>query len=185
MADPLTWTVVGSTVVVEGIKFLYGQMTEVMKRLAAKRDKPAEPATLPEPVALPTVFAQEGETRQANLVTAEQLEDEMFQLHGDLAAYAEGLRKPKEGDPLVLEQLEALRKVMEAVYANHITFKGEKLPTSEGPNVNAELKNKEVKGYVAGVRIKKMNAGNVSAKLDIDKVEAGGTAIGVEIDELG
>ncbi len=186
MADPLTWTVVGSTVVVEGIKFLYGQMTEVMKRLAAKKEKPAEPATSPEPVALPTVFAQEGETRQANLATAEKLEEEMYQLHSDLAAYAAGLRKPTVGDPIVLEQLEALRKVMEAVYANHITFKGEKLPTSfDGPTVNADLRIKEVKGYVAGIRIKKMNSGNASAKLDIDKVETGATAIGVEIDELG
>ena len=65
MADPLTWTVVGSTVVVEGIKFLYGQMTEVMKRLAAKKEKPAEVAAPFAPVALPAPFAQEGETRQA------------------------------------------------------------------------------------------------------------------------
>ena len=185
MADPLTWTVVGSTVVVEGIKFLYGQMTEVMKRLAAKKEKPAEPASPPEPVVLPTAFAQEGETRQANLVTAESLEEEMFQLHGNLGAYAGGLKKPTEGDPLVIAQLEALRKVMEAIYANHITFKGEKLPASGGPTVSADIKIKEVKGYAAGVRVKKMNSGNASAKLDIDKIEAGGTAVGVEIDELG
>jgi len=183
MADPFTAAAIGGVVLTEGIKFLYKQAGEVLKRWRERRDTggvPAESATLrpPEGLLEGTVEPVEPKDDQA-----ERLEQELRETRRLLADYAEGIETPKPGDHLVVEQADALRRLLEAAYGQRITFKGEQRPPS-GPLVTGEIDVKEVAGDAAAVRAKVISSGEVRGTAKADRVEQGGKLTGVEADRI-
>jgi len=184
MADPFTAAAIGGVVLTEGIKFLYNQAGEVLKRWRERRDTGgahAEPATLRPPEGLLEGTVQPVEPKDDQ---AERLEQELRETRRLLADYAEGIAVPKPGDPLVAEQADALRRLLEAVYGQRITFRGEQRPPS-GPLVTGEIDVKQVAGDAAAVRAKVISSGEVRGSAKAERVEEGGKLTGVDIDRIG
>jgi len=184
MTDPLSAAALGGVVLTEGIKFLYRQAGEVLKRWRERRERdsaPAERATLrpPEGLLEGTVEPAEPQDDQADL-----LEQELRETRRQLADYAEGIEVPKPGDRLVAEQADALRRLLEAVYGQRITFRGEhRLPS--GPLLTGEIDVKQVAGDVAAIRAKVIRSGEVRGIAKADRVEQGGKLSAVDIDHIG
>jgi hypothetical protein len=88
------------------------------------------------------------------------------------------------GDRRLLELVDGLRRVLEAVYGQRLTFKGEARPPS-GPVVVGEAKAGEVSGYVAGLRARRILGGEVVGRAEAGDVGPGGQVIGAEVDTIG
>ena len=115
---------------------------------------------------------------------ADLLEQELRETRRLLADYAEGIEVPEPGDHLVAEQADALRRLLEAVYGQRITFKGEhRLPS--GPLVTGEIDVKQVAGDAAAVRAKVISSGEVRGTAKAERVEEGAKLSGVEADHIG
>jgi len=184
MADPFSAAALGGVVLTEGIKFLYRQAGEVLKRWRERRDTGgahAELATLQPPERLLEGTVQPVEPRDDQ---AERLEQELREARRLLADYAEGIETPKPGDHLVAEQADALRRLLEAVYGQRITFKGEQRPPS-GPLITGEIDVKQVDGDAAALRAKVISSGEVRGTSRAERVERGGKLSGIETDHIG
>jgi hypothetical protein len=184
MSDPFSAAAVGGVALAEGIKFLYGQAGEVLKRWRERRDAggpTAGRATLHPPAGLLEGTVEPVEPRDEY---ADRLAEELRQARQLLADYADGIEIPQPGNHLLLEQVSALRQLLEAVYGQRITFKGEQRPPS-GPLVIGHIDVDEVIGDAAAVRARVINRGEIRASAKSRVVEAGGKLTGIEIDEIG
>jgi hypothetical protein len=189
MADPLTLAAVGAVALTEGIKFLYAQAGEALKRWqerkAAKAAAAESGVSEPVEVELPS-DAFEGQLKEPRLDLASvgRLEGELRALRAAVADYAQGIDKVDPNDKPLLEAVDGLRRAMEAVYGQRIAFKGQPGPPS-GVEVLGEAKVDEVLGYVAGRRAKRIIAGSATGRIQAKTVGPGGEAVGVEVDTIG
>jgi hypothetical protein len=187
MADPVTLAAVSAVALTEGIKFLYGQAGEALKRWQEqKKAKIAAAATpQPVPVTLPaTAFEGQLKNPQLHLEAVERLEPDLRDLRAAVLSYVEGIDDVNPRDEQLLLKIHALRQAMEAVYGQRIAFIGEPGSPS-GAEVIGEAKVGEVLGYVAGLRAKRIVAGSVSSRLEADKVGPEGQAVGLDVDTIG
>jgi hypothetical protein len=189
MADPLTLAAVGAAVLTEGIKFLYGQAGEALKRWrerkAAKVTVTPGETTEPVEVELPArAFDGRLENPRLDLEAVARLEGDLRALRAAVADYAQGIDEVDPGDRPLLETVDGLRQAMEAVYGQQITFKGEQRPPS-GAMVVGEAKVDEVLGYVAGLRAKRIVGGSATGRLEAKRVGADAEAVGLDVDTIG
>jgi hypothetical protein len=189
MADPLTLAAVGAVALTEGIKFLYGQAGEALKRWrerkAAKAAAGEPAAAVPVSVQLPAgAFEGELQEPQLHLEAVARLEQELRDLRAAVADYAQGIDEVDPNDKRLLETVDGLRRAMEAVYGQRIVFKGEPGPSS-GTVVVGEAKVKEALGYVAGLRARRIIGGSVTGRVEADTVGAGAQVVGVEAETIG
>lgn len=184
MADPFSAAALGGVVLTEGIKFLYRQAGEVLKRWRERREADGtnvEDARLRPPEGLLEGTVEQVEPQDDH---ADRLEEELRQARRLLADYAEGIEIPKPGDHLVAEQADALRRLLEAVYGQRITFRGEQRPPS-GPLVAGEIDVKQVAGEATAVRAKVISSGEARGSAKAERVEEGGKLSAVDIDRIG
>ena len=189
MAEPITLAVVGTIALTEGIKFLYNQAGELLKHWRARRDDAANPAAQsekiqPTDVRLPLAFEGQLVEPKIHLEALEQLADDLRDTRKELSDYADGIEPVDNKNETLLAKTDALRRLLEAVYQQRITFKGEKRPSS-GPLVEGHIDVKQVAGYASAVRAKKIASGTVIADAKAERVEPGGQFIGVDVDSVG
>lgn len=188
MSDPLTLAAVGAVALTEGIKFLYGQAGEALKRWRERKAAKAAGATPevagPVQVELPAA-AFEGRLTEPrlHLEVVERLERDLRDLRAAVADYAQGIDQVDPADRALLEQVDGLRRAMEAVYGQRLMFKGEQRPPSEA-GVVGEAKVEEVLGYVAGLRAKRIIGGSVTGRVEAGTVGPAGEAVGLEVDTV-
>jgi hypothetical protein len=186
MTDPFTLAAVGAVVIAGGIKFLYGQAGEALKRWgerkAARKDAGAEPVDAQLP---PDAFEGQLEQPQLHFEVVEQLEQELRDLRAAVAEYAQGVDAVDVDDPGLLQTVNALRRAMEAVYGQHITFKGEPGAVSGAPLAVGKAQVEVVRGSVAGLRAGRIIKGKAIGELKAKIVEPGAEASGLKVDELG
>jgi hypothetical protein len=183
LADPLTLGALGAVALTEGIKFLYGQAGEVLKRWHERRDKAAATtqARLQAPGGLLDGAVEPADPRDD---VSERLEEELRETRRLLADYAEGIETPRPDDRLLLEQTDALRRLLEAVYGQRITFKGESRPSS-GPLVTGDIDVDDVAGDAAAVRARVIESGDVRGSAKAKRVEPVGKLSGVDVERIG
>lgn len=184
MTDPFSAAALGGVALTEGIKFLYKQAGEVLARWRQRRDKGdtnVQDATLSPPDGLLNGTVEPVGPRDEY---AERLEEGLREARKSLADYADGIEVPQPGDHLVTEQADALRRLLESVYGQRITFKGEQRPPS-GPLVTGDIDVERVVGDAAAVRAKTISSGEITGSAKAKVVEAGGKLSGVEIDQIG
>jgi hypothetical protein len=184
VTDPFSAGTLGGVVLTEGIKFLYQQAGEVLKRWRERRESggaETERALLRPPKGLlqGTVQAVGPRDDQANA-----LEEELRKMRRLLGDYAEGIEALSPGDQLVAQQTDALRRLLEAAYGQRITFRGEQRPPS-GPLVTGEINVKQVAGNAAAIRAKSISSGEARGRAEAERVEQGGKLTGVDIDQIG
>jgi hypothetical protein len=186
MVDPLSATALGAVVLTEGIKFLYNQAGELLKRYRERKESAAAASAAPEPLLHVPPDIVEGSVSPAapDYAVLEKLEQSLLESRRPLADYAEGLATPRPEDRLLVDQVDALRQLLETVYGQRITFKGEARPAS-GPLVRARGEVERVQGYAAVVHARSLKSGEVDAVGKAQTVERGATFAVVDIDTIG
>jgi hypothetical protein len=177
--EPMSLALVGTTVLTEGIKFLFTQAGEVITRW---RDKNAAPLPVPDGAPL------QGTLQPTMIDTAvmERMANEIIGLRAALAPYCDVVAPiPVDvHNQDLLDVAEGLRRALEAVLGQRIRFRDEGSESS-GPLVEGELNVTDVLGYVAGVRARSIAGGTVRGVVKAETVEPGGQAVGVEVDQIG
>lgn len=186
MSEPLTLEFVSGVVLTEGVKFLYNQAAEILKlwRERRKSDLAIKDKTIPITVAPPAIFEGELAPLEIHLDKLEPLENHLLQLRGRLANYADELEPIDSNNQQLLEAVDALRQVMEAVYQQRLTFKGEQRSPS-GPVVIGTIDVESVAGTAAAVEAKSISSGRVVGMSKARDVEETGTVYGVKADKIG
>lgn len=182
MTDPLTLSFLSASALTEGIKFLYAQATELLKRRYERSNKAAEEEAL-QPGAPPL----EGwlEPLRADVIVLAELKPDLRELRRLLADYVDGISPTDPGDSALLERMDALRRILEAIYGQNITFRGEQRPVS-GPVVEGVINVRAVAGHAAAVRANAITGSStVRGEAYADEVQTGGEIIGVDIDRIG
>jgi hypothetical protein len=184
MTDPLSAATLGAVVLTEGIKFLYDQAGEVLKRWRETRDPgKATPgsATLRPPEGLLAGAVAPAEPRDD---VADSFRRELSEARKALTDYADGIEVARPGDQHVASQVDALRRLLEAVYGQRLTFRGEDRLQS-GPLVTGKINVEQVAGDAAAVRATNVASGEVRGVAQAGRVEEGGRLTGVEVDDVG
>jgi hypothetical protein len=110
MPDPLTLAVVATSVVTEGIKFLYGQAAEAVKRWReSPKDAGASKTAQAKVTPPPQIFDGPLEPLEFHLGHVERLEKELLTLRSALAEQADGLAGVNADDRALLETIDAFR----------------------------------------------------------------------------
>ncbi len=193
MSDPVTISLVsvGSVVISEGIKFLYGQAGELLKRLREQRKTSAEgkdalptPAPIEVNVTPPRAIRTESFVASVDSSALARLEPSLRGLRSDLLEYVEGVEPLDDRDHAVLQRIDALRAVLEVLYKRELTFDGE-VRVSPTPDVQSRVDAGDVAGYVAGVRAKSLQSGRIQAQVSATVVREGASVVGTDIDQIG
>lgn len=182
--EPVTLAAIGGSLLTEAVAFLHEQATELVRYWRERRERPQE---APGPIAGPPPGLLEGGLAELTVdqEALERLLPELRELRRDLLDYADGVEPVTPADGPLLERAEALRGLLEAVYQQRITFRGEQREAA-GPLVHGRVDVEEVAGYAAAVRIRTLRGGSaeVRAELRAGRIEAGGEGVGLEIDTL-
>ena len=184
MTDPFTLGALGALAATEGIKFLYSQAGEVLKRW---RDKKAgKDAQAEAPVSVDGADVLEGGLvdPRIDFEALGRLEEDIRELAKALGDYAGGLDEPDANDRDLVAAADGLRRALEVVYGQRITFKGEQRESS-GPIVIGTAQIDKVVGDVAGVRTKLARSGRITGRVESKELAAGAKASGVEADTIG
>lgn len=193
MPEPITISAILTTAALtEGVKFLYGQAGELLKRWRDRREATskeaasAAPATEPVTVVLPEpVFAGQLSAPQIHFAELERLAEPMRQLRKELVDYAEDTETVHPSDEKLIKIVNALRQILEGVYQQRLTFKGEERPSS-GPVVEGRVNVDEVFGVVSGVVAEVIGAGaQVHADVTAKTVASGADLAGVRARQIG
>ncbi|AHI00258.1 hypothetical protein GCM10010174_83650 [Kutzneria viridogrisea] len=174
----LTVAAVAVTVVNEGIKFLYNQVTEAVRRWRERAQEAPPQIEPPEEVFEPGLAG--ARIDPAALPRHEQRVDELI---AQLAPYALAGREITAADPGALELADALRVLVEELTGRRITFRGER---REGEvRLHGIAAADHVDGALRGVRVAKVRGGTVLGEARAGRVGATGSVAGVEANEVG
>jgi hypothetical protein len=181
MADPLTLSLLGGSLLTQGVTFLYGQAGELLRRRRAGREQVEAPEPAPEPEA----FEGSPAPLRADPGVLDRVADDMAGLRRALSDYADGIRPVTASDEEFLAALDALRGLVEAVYGQRFTLRGESREPS-GPVVTGVIDVQEVLGRAVAVRAGQVSgSANIRAEATARRVEEGGEVIGADIDRIG
>jgi hypothetical protein len=189
IVEPITLAAVGTVALTEGIRFLYTQAGEVLKRWREKHDAAESgvvppDSTAPIDVELPEEFEGQLSEPRIHFDILDQLEGDLRDTRRSLSGYAEDIEKVDNNDEDLLVRVDVLRRLLEAILQERITFKGENRSPS-GPVVEGRIDVDQVAGYAAAVRARRITGGHVGAEAKSRRVESGGEFIGVDVDEIG
>jgi hypothetical protein len=191
MPEPVTITLaaVGMVGITEGIKFLYGQASELIKWLREKRktSSSGEAAGSGQPKLMPRPDVFEPNPAEATVdeATLERLAEPLDELCDKLSGVVTGRTEVDASNTTLLTRVDALRKALEIVIGQRLTFRGEKRPEAEGPIVRGRINVDEVLGYVVGVAAGSITSGAVEGEVRAKKVDEKGSAFGVRADQIG
>ncbi|GIH20925.1 hypothetical protein [Rugosimonospora africana] len=184
MSDPLTLASVGAVALTEGIKFLYAQAGEAIKAWRTRRNS-NEPSAEVELAAPDAAFDHAPRQARIDFAVVGGLEQDLRDLRAALADLNDGIEEVDPHDHATLERVDGLRRLLEAVYGERFVFRGEPAVSSSAAIVKGEAVVEDVRGYVAGLRARKILGGAVAGHVRAGRVETGGRAVGVEVDSVG
>ena len=167
MSDPMTLALLGGAAATQGITFLYAQASELLKAWREKRA--ATPPASPALDAPPT-------PRPADMAVVEQRQRSLALLRAALSPYALGDVEIDLGDEELAARAGELRELLEAVYGQRFTFRGEQRePTGSTVTVRQVLGT--VEGNVVGA---KADVGGGSLRVDQEAETVRGSLLGFE-----
>lgn len=186
MAEPFSLSVLGATALTEGIKFLYGQAVELLRirreRHAIRSSGAAVAETENVPLPASPVLDATPTQSAVNGAVLDQEGSVLVELAGTLSPYAQDLADVDAADATLIEQIERARSLLEALYGQRLTFRGEQREPTGSTIVDV----KQVLGLVreaVGVDIDEV-AGGSAVTVDQDVAEAG-RVVGARITKLG
>lgn len=182
MLDPLSLSALSASALTEGIKFLYGQAAELLKRGRERSEGSAEEA--PAHLDTPPLEGQLEPLRPYPEVL-EKLKPQLRELRGLLHDYIDEIEEIDPANPDLLRTADTLRQMLEAIYGQRITFRGEQRSVS-GPVVKGTIDVRVVAGSAAAIRARTVTgSSSLRGEVHADEVKAGGKVRGVDIDDVG
>jgi hypothetical protein len=190
MPEPFTLAVLGTAALTQGITFLYGQATELLKRRREREHAGvADGLAVPPDVVSPTgdIPMLDGQLRPLPVDhdVIEERAEELLVLTERLGSYANGLREVQPANDELLAQVEALRGLLELAYRQRITFRGEaREPT--GSAVDVKILATKVEGALVIADIKQVrDGGRVSVLGELGEVGRNAQVTGYRGDVVG
>jgi hypothetical protein len=181
--DPLSLSALSASALSEGIKFLYGQAGDVLKRSRERKEGAASDEVGTPPEAARELLAGELAPLRIDFDAVDRLVHELRVLRADLGDYAQGIETVNPADTELVRAADAIRRLLEGAYGQRLTFAGEDRPES-GPWIEGSLEVRELAGYAAGVRARLIEAGRIRGSLSAERVEQGGQAYGLDVDRI-
>jgi hypothetical protein len=182
--------VLGTVALTQGITFLYGQASELLKRRRERKDAAARgtPAPPPEVVAAAvddSILAGRLKPVPVDDELVEQRGEELLTLTERLGSYAHGLREVDPSNAELVAQVEALRGLLELVCRQRITFRGEEREPT-GSSVDIKVLATKVDGQLTVADIRQVRDGaKVNAVGELGEVGTNATVIGYRGDVVG
>jgi hypothetical protein len=182
MVEPFTLAAVGAVALTEGVKFLYGQAGELLKRYRERKaGKDNTPPAIP--AGAQDLLEHRLDEAKVDFDAVGRLADQLPDLLEALSGYVQGYRPVDPNDERLLAAADGVRRALEAMYRQSIRFKGE--PSRPGTSVESDVDVERVRGYVAGVRARIVEGGaRVRVTARADEVAEGGKLVGGEFDEI-
>ncbi|MGH3797335.1 MAG: hypothetical protein ACRDSP_20875 [Pseudonocardiaceae bacterium] len=189
MADPITLAALGAVALSEGIKFLYGQASELLRARKERRLEAELGGKLPTAVQMSvpdsTPLDNGAVHFTADAQTLEEHHAKLAELAARLAPYAQDWTDIDPADVSILTATDQLRMLLEAVYGQRLTFQGEQREES-GTRVDVRQLLGNIDGAVAGVRAKNISGeAQVSVSQTAEGVGVDGKLTGIEADRIG
>jgi hypothetical protein len=132
VVEPVSLGALGGVALTEGIKFLYGQATELLKRRRDRAERRgAEAMTVP--VESAAVLDAPMAPTRVDLDVVAGNEGRLRALRRELGDYADGLADANPSDRQLLAQVAALRGLLELAYGQYLTFRDEQRPPTGSP----------------------------------------------------
>ncbi|MFL6075518.1 MAG: hypothetical protein ACJ73S_19185 [Mycobacteriales bacterium] len=148
MADPVV--LAESTALTEGVRFLYAQASELLRRRRERRDGSSErPVPITAPESPPGVLDRPLPAVQVNGTDLDRLESELRSVRLALADFADGIAAVNVDDPALRELAGRARGLLEALYRQRVTFAGEAGRPATGTSLTADEANALVRGITA------------------------------------
>ena len=182
MTDPITLASISATVLTEGIKFLFNQTGELIKKWNEKRTSPATSEQLQ--LKLPAELGGKSLVVALDHALLEQAVPELQSLRQALFGYVDGMKTVSTSDEALRTYVESTRRILEVLYGQELTFAGE-APRSTGPRINARVQLQTVLGYAAAVRAGNVRAGQIDATATATSVEATGQLVTFDVKNIG
>lgn len=182
MVDPLTLSALGTAALTEGVRFLYEQATELLRRRRDSKAKELEQSGTS--VAVPALEGQLAPLVPNPAVLARHQAD-LREVRRTLQDYVEEIEPIDPSDRGLLVAAEEIRRLLEAIYGQRITFRGELRPAS-GPLVEGEIEVTTVVGEAAAVQARSVTgSATVRGVVRAQEVTGTGKIVGVSIDRIG
>jgi hypothetical protein len=179
MIEPISLTAVGVFALTEGIKFLYTEAGELLKH--RRESKESERQEGSEPKLRPPADIIEGtlEPTRPDDERLERLADELQKRRKSLTDYADDVEAVDPSDVALLKDVDELRRLIEVIYGQRITFKGEQREPS-GPLVENEVlaREAEIRDSEVGVVEVDSSTGSVEARTDVTGAKISGSTVG-------
>jgi hypothetical protein len=188
MPDPLTLAALTAAALTEGIKFLYGQAGELLKRRRERKDaerKGLRAPSLDIPMIENDIVAGQLTSIAVNEDILDQRGDQLEILSEKLGLYDRGVYPIDPTDDELIARAEALRGLLELAYGQRITLKGENREAT-GSSVSVDVIVRRVEGELTLAEVDQVGeGGHVDAKGNVDTVAEGGKMIGVKTRIVG
>lgn len=171
MADPFTLAALGAVAISEGIKFVYGQAAELLKR---RRERKATGVDPTEPIPIENAEVLDGPLKPAkpDYEILESMQERVTALAVELSKYRDGLVEPP---PAAMKTVDELRKALEAIYGQRITFRGEQGREATGTTISGQFRAELVKGQVTVVDAENVSHGaTVAGEANVGTVDSDG-----------
>lgn len=178
----MTLAVLGGAAATEGIKFLYGQASELLKAWRARRQEArdqavAEAKDLDVPIVESSALDARPVARPADGVVMEREHAALVELSGALSPYALDQVDVDVTDAELAERAGRLRALLEALYGQRFTFRGEdRDPTGSRVTVRQALG--VVEGEVLGAEAAVGAGGDLLVEQRADAVGESGSVTG-------
>ena len=189
MAEPFSLAAIGAAGITEGIKFLYGQTGDLIKRWQERRarkvagnaesDRTQVDLTMPPAMGAITIRAE------VDFDVVEADAEELLWLRSGFANVADGLAEVDPNDADALARVGRMRELLEQILGVSLTFTGEQRPATGEPVVRTDLTIGNVFGKVTDADIDDVRSGIVETRAAVGDVAAGGEVTGTRIGQLG
>jgi hypothetical protein len=185
MPDPVTLSIagVGAIAIKEGIKFLYGQAADILKRWRSRQGGGAshgeERDGTPVHVVLPSVFDGQLCEPWIHFDVVRGREQELRNLYKELAEYATDVEPVEKVDTELLRKVGALRDIVEEIYQQRITFRGEQRPKT-GTLLLGRVVARSIAGEATGLEVEGSLDGEARGEVQADQLESGAKVIGTK-----
>lgn len=134
MNEWMNMSALGTMVLQEGVKFLYEQAMAALKRkLSPHAHAPHAPPRLP------PIFHEASGPLSFHVDKIEAVEDPLRKLSEMVSKWASGAEPINPADPEFMRVVSALRLVMEHVFQQQLTFKGEQRSAEDLPGHSLAL----------------------------------------------
>ena len=169
MSDPVSMANLSATALTQGIKFLYEQAGELLKR---RRDRAGTGSTetssnVTQPATLPA----------ADLELIRRYRHDLRRLRSDLEGYVSGRSAVAASDNYLVDRTDALRRVIEDIYGVRVFFAEE---SARAPEIRIVINAGPVEGTLVGVQAEQAE-GTMDGDITVDTVHKGAEVYGVVI----